>query len=67
MNAAIIAEVLNAGFSLIATLRRQGMTNAEINARLDLVDQGGKAITVDEVDAQLSAWQQALNAGKQMP
>jgi DNA-binding transcriptional MerR regulator len=67
MNALLFTNLLNGAFGAIALMRQQGMTNEEINARLDRVDAGGEAITVDEVTEQLLDWQAAIDAGRAMP
>jgi len=66
MSAALLQVILNGAFSLIAMLRRQGMTNEDINARFDIVDAGGQAISVAEVQQSLDRWQQALDAADQI-
>lgn len=59
-------KAINAAFALIASMRRQGMTNEEINARFDAVDAGGEAVTIDEVQAANDLFQQHLDAAKQI-
>lgn len=69
MNAAtanLITAALNGAFTLIAAWRRKGMTDAEISARLDAVDAGGDAISVDEVIATEDSWQAAIDEGRAM-
>jgi len=59
-------KAINAAFAVIASLRRQGMTNDEINARFDAVDAGDDAVSIDEVQAANDLFQQHLDAAKQI-
>lgn len=59
-------KAINAAFAIIATLRRQGMSNEEINARFDAVDAGGDAVSIDEVQAANDLFQQHLDTAKQI-
>ena len=67
MNAALIAQLINAGFAIINGMRQLGFTTADINLRLERVDQGGEAITIDEVQAKLDALKAEIDAGRAMP
>ncbi len=66
MNAAAIAHSINLAFSVINSLRRFIGTNDEIKARFDAVDRGGAAVTIEEVQAKLDEWQDAINEGRSM-
>lgn len=65
--AQLIATALNGAFTLIAEWRRKGATDAEIAERLKRVDQGGEAVTVEEVIASEDAWQAAIDEGRAIP
>lgn len=65
--ARLITVALNGAFTLIAEWRRKGATEAEIAERLDRVDNGGEAVTVDEVIAAEDAWQAAIDEGRDLP
>lgn len=60
------AVAINSAFSIIAALRRMGMTTDELNARLDRVDRGEEAITVAQVRTKLGDVQAAIDAGRAM-
>lgn len=64
MNAVVVAQLINAAFSIIAGLRRMGATNLEITARLDAVDAGGDAISVAEVQSRLDDFQAEIDRGR---
>lgn len=64
MNAQLIALAINSAFQVIAGLRRYGMANQEINARLARVDSGEQAITVAEVKTKEEDWQRAIDEGR---
>lgn len=66
MDPQLVAAVINGAFTVINSLRRMGMTADEINARFDMVDAGGEAITVEQVQTKLDDFQAALDAGKEM-
>lgn len=66
MNAALIAQLLNAGFALINGMRQMGFTTADINMRLERVDQGGEAITADEVQEKLDALKSEIERGRSL-
>ena len=66
MNAQLVAAVINGAFQLIASLRRFGMTNQEINMRLERVDNGEDPITIDEVQTKLDDFQAAIDEGREL-
>lgn len=66
MNATAIAQLLNLAFTAISTFRHLVGTNEQINARLALVDAGGEAITVDEVQSAIDSAQAEINRGREL-
>ena len=66
MNAAALAQIINAAFSIIAGARRFLGSTDEINERLARVDAGGEAITVAEIQAKQNEWQSAIDAGRDL-
>lgn len=64
MKGQVAVQLINAAFSVIATIRRMGMATEEINERLDRVDNGGVAITIEEVREGQTDWQTAIDEGR---
>lgn len=60
-----LAQVLiNGAFTIVAGIRRLGMSTQEINERLNRVDNGQDAVTVEEVRGKLDSWQDAIDEGR---
>lgn len=66
MKAELITAVINGAFQLIASLRRFGMTNQEINMRLERVDNGEDPITLEEVNNKINRMEAAIATGREM-
>lgn len=60
-------DIINKGLVALAQLRRQGMTMAEIAAKLDAVDAGTSApISLEDVVTVAGRAQQAIDDGRNM-
>lgn len=61
-----ILDIVNASIAVVASLRRQGMTNEELNVLFDKVDAGGPALTLDDAQAANDRLKEHLAAARQI-